>query len=354
MAGKRARVGVIGAGWWSTFAHLPSLSTYPDAELIGLADANPDKAAKAAERFGVPRSFGDYHELLALNPDVVLIATPHDTHYQLAKDALLAGADVMIEKPMVVDPAHGRELVAIARDRGLSLHVGYPYPYMRHSRLLRDVIEAGDLGDILFVSSLFATSVLSFYRGDTAYAGEPDAGAMWAPGTSTYSDPAHGGGQMLTQVTHSSSLVFFLSGLRPADVHAFTDNHDTQVDVWDAVNFRAGSGACGSIASTGTVPNTQKVMEEYRVFGSKGHAALDTSKGTLEVFFNDGTVRKETPLADNEFYPVHLTSRQLVDTFLGKSPVHASGELGLLTVEFLAAALESSRTGQVIHLPREE
>jgi predicted dehydrogenase len=353
MAGKRARVGVIGAGWWSTFAHLPSLSTYPEAELIGLADANPDKAAQAAERFGVPRSFTDHRELLALNPNVVLIATPHDTHYQLAKDALLAGADVMIEKPMVVDPTHGRELVAIARERGLALHVGYPYPYMRHSRLLRDLIESGELGDILFVSSLFATSVLSFYRGDTAYAGVPEAGAMWAPGTSTYSDPAHGGGQMLTQVTHSSSLLFFLTGVRPADVHAFADNHDTKVDVWDAVNFRTGSGACGSVASTGTVAVTQKVMEEYRIFGSKGHAALDTSKGTLEIFFNDGTVRKETPLAENEFYPMHLTSRQLVDTYLGKSPVHVSGDLGLLTVEFLAAALESARTGQVVHLPAE-
>ena len=353
MPGKRARVGVIGAGWWSTFAHLPSLSSYPEAELIGLADANPEKAAQAAERFGVPRYFTDHRDLLALNPDVVLIATPHDTHYQLGKDALLAGADVMIEKPMVVDPAHGRELVAIARERGLALHVGYPYPYMRHSRLLRNLIESGDLGDILFVSSLFATSVLSFYRGDTAYAGEPEAGAMWAPGTSTYSDPAHGGGQMLTQVTHSSSLLFFLTGLRPADIQAFTGNLDTKVDVWDAVNFRTESGACGSVASTGTVPNTQKVIEEYRIFGSKGHAALDTSKGTLEIFFNDGTIRKETPLKENEFYPMHLTSRQLVDTYLGKSPVHASGDLGLLTVEFLAAAIESARTGQVVHLPGE-
>ena len=107
------------------------------------------------------------------------------------------------------------------------------------------------------------------------------------------------------------------------------------------------------VASTGTVPNSQKVMEEYRIFGSNGHAALDTSKGTLEVFSNDGTVRQETPLSDDERYPLHLTSRQLVDTFLGKSPVLASGDLGLLTVEFLAAALESARTGRVVHLIEE-
>ncbi len=53
MAGKRARIGVIGTGWWATFAHLPSLSRYPDAELVGVADIDPTKAERAAERFGV-------------------------------------------------------------------------------------------------------------------------------------------------------------------------------------------------------------------------------------------------------------------------------------------------------------
>lgn len=354
MANKRARVGVIGAGWWTSFVHLPSLVSYPDAELIGIANRGAEKGAQTAAQFGIPRSFTDHHDLLALKPDVVLIATPHDTHYQLAKDALLSGADVMVEKPMVIDADQGRELVTIAQEKGLHLHVGYPYPYMRHSRLLQSLIAAGELGEILFVSSLFATSVLPFYRGITAFAGEPGTGAMWAPGTLTYSDPDKGGGQLLTQMTHSASLMFFLTGIRPAEVHAFTDNLDTRVDVVDAVNFRTASGICGSMASTGTVSGNQKVIEEYRVFGSKGHAALDTSKGTLEIFFNDGTIRKETPLAEDEFYPAHLTSRQLVDTFLGKSPVHASGDLGLLTVEFLAAALESSRTGESIRIPEEE
>src|SRR3954465_13786647 len=140
MPDKRARVGVIGAGWWSTFAHLPSLSTYPDAELIGVADADQSKAQQAADRFGVPRAFADHRALLDLRPDGVVIATPHNTHYALAKDALEAGCDVMVEKPMVVDPAHGRELVALAKEHGRNLHVGYPYPYTRHNRLLHDLI----------------------------------------------------------------------------------------------------------------------------------------------------------------------------------------------------------------------
>ena len=351
MTVRKARIGVIGTGWWATFAHLPSLASSPDVELIGVADADPGKAALAAERFGAAASFGDHRRLLELKPDGVVIATPHHTHYELVRDALLAGCDVMVEKPMVIEPAHGRELVALARERGRNLHVGYPYPHTRHNRLLRDLIAAGELGDILFTTSLFATSPYEFYKGITAFAGEPEAGAMWGPGTDTYSDPAHGGGQLLTQVTHSASLLFFLTGLRPTEVHAFTDPYDTRVDVWDAVSFRTASGAAGSVASTGTVPRTQRVIEEYRIFGSTGHALVDTANGTLAIHYRDGSSRVESQLSADEQYPARQTARQLVDTILGRSSALVTGDLGLLTVEFLAAALESSRTGQVVRLP---
>jgi predicted dehydrogenase len=174
---------------------------------------------------------------------------------------------------------------------------------------------------------------------------------MWGPGTDTYSDPDRGGGQMLTQVTHSASLLFYLTELRPHDVAAFTGNFDTRVDVWDAISFRTATGAAGTFASTGTIPRTQKVVEEHRIFGSNGHALVDTTKGTLAIHFNDGTSREESPLSDEERYPLRQTSRQLVDTILGRSSVQVPGELGLLTVEFLAAALESARTRQVVAMP---
>lgn len=354
MAEHKARIGVIGTGWWATFAHLPSLSTYPDAELIGVADVDGAKARLAAERFGAGQAFDDHRRLLDLRPDGVVVATPHHTHYALVRDALLAGCDVLVEKPMVIEPAHGRELVALARQQGRALHVGYPYPHTRHNRLLRDLVRAGELGDILLTTSLFATSPYEFYKGITAFAGEPEAGAMWGPGADTYSDPARGGGQMLTQVTHSASLLFYLTGLRPTEVHAFTDPYDTRVDVWDAINFRTASGAAGSVASTGTVPRTQRVIEEYRIFGGTGHALVDTARGTLGIYYADGTVRDEPPLSAEEQYPARRPARHLVDTILGRSPALVSGELGLLTVAFLAAALESARTGQVVRMPVSE
>jgi predicted dehydrogenase len=344
------RIGVIGTGWWATAAHLPALVAHPAAEVVGVADLDLAKARQTADRFGVARAFADHRDLLALRPDGVVVVTPHDTHFSLVRDALLAGCDVLVEKPMVVEPAHARELVALARAQGRHLHVGYPYPYTRHNRLLRDLIRDGALGRVLFATSLFATQPVHLYRAEPVVSEEPLAGAMWYPGADTYSEPSRGGGQLLTQVTHSASLLFFLTGLRPVAVHAFTDTYDTRVDVWDAVTFRTADGAVGSIASTGTVALTQQTVEEIRVFGSAGHAAVDTTRGTLTVYLNDGTVREEPPLAADERYPLRQTAQHLVDVLLGRADVHVSGDLGLLTVEFLAAARESARSGRIVPL----
>jgi predicted dehydrogenase len=351
MAKERARIGVIGTGWWATAAHLPGLTAHPDAEIVGVADLDLAKARRTADHFGVARAFGDHRDLLALEPDGVVVVTPHDTHFALVRDALLAGCDVLVEKPMVIESAHALELVDLARTQGRNLHVGYPYPRTRHNRLLRDLIRNGELGRILFATSLFATQPHHLYQGNTVVTDTPIAGAIWWPGKDTYSDPARGGGQLLTQVTHSASLLFFLTGLRPAAVHAFTDNYDTRVDVWDAVNFRTADGAVGSVASTGTVPLTQKTLEEIRIFGSAGHAEVDTTRGTLTIYFAGGAVREEPPLTADERYPMQKTSQHLVDVILGRAEPLVTGDLGLLTVEFLAAARESSKTGEIVPMP---
>lgn len=351
MATGRARIGLIGTGWWATTAHLPGLTAHPDAEIIGVADLDGEKARKTAAHYGIARTFTDHRELLALEPDGVIVVTPHDTHYALARDALLAGADVLIEKPMVIEPAHARELVAIAKERGRNLHVGYPYPYTRHARALRAAIQQGELGEMLLVTSLFATQPHQLYLGNTAGGNAAERAAMWLPGKDTYSDPNRGGGQLLTQVTHSASLLFYLTGLRPTAVHAFTGNYDARVDVWDAVSFQTASGACGTVASTGTVPEIHPTIEEIRIFGSLAHAAIDTTNGTLTVFFRDGTTRAETPLAAEEKYPMQQPSHQLVDVILGRAEPIVTGDLGALTVEFLAAARQSAQTGKVAALP---
>ena len=340
-ADGRARIGVVGAGWWATSFHLPALDAHPRAEIVGVADLTSDKAQRAAERYGAAW-FTDHRELLELGVDGVVVATPHDTHFALTRDALDARADVLVEKPMVVEPEDGRELVRLARTRGRRLHVGYPFPYTRHAIALRELVESGELGTIVTATGLFATAVLPLYRGQIEQPMDVTEGTLWPTSTNTYSDPARGGGHLLTQITHCASLLLHLSGLQPRTVLGQWDSHDTRVDVWDGIVFKTDDGAVATIAGTGTVGLQERRVEEYRLFGTAGHALLDTAAGTLRIELYDGRSIELPPLEADEIYPAQAPATRLVDSLVRDDPVLVSGNLGLLTAELLAAARAGS------------
>jgi predicted dehydrogenase len=350
----RARIGVVGTGWWATSYHLPTLAEHPHAEIVGVADLDQHKAEAAAERYGVRHWFGDHRALLDLGLDGVVVATPHTTHFSLTRDALAAGADVLVEKPMVIEADEARELVRVARRLGRRLHVGYPFPYTRHAQALRSLVEDGALGHLLTSTGLFATSVLPLYRGVIDQPMHVSEGTLWPTGENTYSDPDLGGGQLLTQVTHCASLLLYLTGWRPRTVFAQASSFDTRVDVWNGIVFNTEAGAVATIASTGTVALHERRVEQYRLFGSEGQAVLDTAAGTLRVDLNDGETIEPPPLGPDEIYPAQAPARRLVDAIVDDEPVIVPGELGLLTVELLAAARSSSRSDQPVTLELDE
>lgn len=83
---KRARIGVIGRGWWATYAPLPALVSYPRAEVTAIADSSPERLARGAEHFGITNHFQDYGAMLdRCDLDGVIVATPHNVHYVVAK-----------------------------------------------------------------------------------------------------------------------------------------------------------------------------------------------------------------------------------------------------------------------------
>jgi hypothetical protein len=93
-----------------------------DTEVRAVASRDLGRAQGFAAKYGIPKPYGDYRELIAdPDVDVVYIASPHSGHYDVAKEALLAGKAVLCEKPITVTLAAAEELVTIARDRGVFL-----------------------------------------------------------------------------------------------------------------------------------------------------------------------------------------------------------------------------------------
>ena len=109
------RFGLVGLGWAARGYHLPALSTVPNAEVVGGVDADEAQRSAWTKRTGAP-AFETLDELLAATlPDVVIVATPPDSHADLCIAALEGGAHVICEKPFVMNRRGGRQR---ARGRG--------------------------------------------------------------------------------------------------------------------------------------------------------------------------------------------------------------------------------------------
>src|SRR5437763_172643 len=150
---KELRIGVIGAGWFASRRHLPDIMRHPDLELTALCRRDPEALALLREHFPCPETYTDWREMLERCPlDVVLIATPHNLHYEQAHAGLERGLHVLIEKPMTIQSSEARVLCDVAGASGLTLAVALNPPYWAHCHGIRDAIRSGRIGEVEAVS----------------------------------------------------------------------------------------------------------------------------------------------------------------------------------------------------------
>jgi predicted dehydrogenase len=350
-----ARIGVIGTGWWATRAHLPAIVANPDAALVAIADPIDEKRDRAASVFEPAASYTDHQEMLDNEElDGVVIAVPHTAHFDVAMDSLRAGCHLMLEKPMVVESRHAATLVEESAKRNLEIIVGYPYHYNQQVLAAREWISSGEIGELLYVHSLFASIVWDLLRGDVDLVAEAVGFTITPTGTDTYGDPAlSGGGQAILQITHSAAMLLFMTGLKPTDVFAFMENRDLRVDLVDALTVRFEGGCIGTIGSTGSAVRTQEELLEYRLYGTEGHILFDLTTSELGLFRADGSVtRNPVALATSsattysDAYPEDAPVNNLVGVILGRDENRSPAPLAAEVVRLLEAAYESARTGQ--------
>jgi predicted dehydrogenase len=145
------KIGLVGLGYWG-----PNLArNFGElADLRWLCDLDPELRERFAERYPNARVTGDFDELLG-DPELeaVVIATPAPTHYELAKRALEAGKHVLVEKPPALNAADAEDLLATAEATGLVLMPGHLLLYHPAVRAVKELIDAGELGEVFCVYS---------------------------------------------------------------------------------------------------------------------------------------------------------------------------------------------------------
>ena len=144
------RVGLIGLGYWGP-NHARVLSELPETELVAVADVSETAIRLVRGRYPAVRTTLDPNDVIdAPEIDAVIIATPTSTHHSLTLAALEADKHVLCEKPLATSTAECDELIAAAEGNGRVLFVGHTFIFNPAVRMMREFIEAGEVGEVLY------------------------------------------------------------------------------------------------------------------------------------------------------------------------------------------------------------
>ena len=146
------KVGVVGCGYWGPHL-IRNLFDMVDVELVVVAEQRDERLQYLRRSYPTVRLFADYRKLLECDIDAVVIATPIQTHFELARDALLAGKHILVEKPLATNVAEATELVRLAAAEDRILMVGHTFLYNPAVRELRRLVQEGELGRIYYGDS---------------------------------------------------------------------------------------------------------------------------------------------------------------------------------------------------------
>ena len=163
--GKALKAAVIGAGMISK-EHLSFLSQSEQAELVGVCDLSPAAAKYAVQRFQAGAAYTDYQKmLLETKPEVVHVLTPPQTHRKLAIDCLQSGAHVICEKPIAPTYDEFKQMWSVAQQQGKHLIENHNYRFNQTIQAIKQLVDAGTLGQIQEVEVRMALGI----RGGSRY-----------------------------------------------------------------------------------------------------------------------------------------------------------------------------------------
>ena len=153
---QKIRLGYVGCGFMAQKVHLPNFHAIPDCDLVALAEVRQELGQRVQTRFGIPKLYPDHHAMLA-DPeiDAIAVSAAFSVQGDIARDALLAGKDVFMEKPMAVALSQADAILAAEQASGRRLMVGYMKRHDAGNELVKTQLTqfraSGELGPITYV-----------------------------------------------------------------------------------------------------------------------------------------------------------------------------------------------------------
>lgn len=247
---KRVRVGVIGAGGMCNSVHLPSLRDMEDVEVVAVCDLVEERARRTAEKFGIPKTYVSYHQMLAQGGlDAIFCLVEPSNHFHVVMACLQAGLDTFMEKPPGITLYQAESMMRQAEAKDRFLMVGFNRRYIP---VVREVKRAFDA--ITKVTQVEGC----FYKYGT---GAFDRGGLNAFESDTI---------------HAVDLVRWIADAVPVEAYTLTASHqEPVVNAWNSVT-RFDNGTIGILKAN---YRTGGRVHRFEMHGPGASAFLNLGMG---------------------------------------------------------------------------
>jgi predicted dehydrogenase len=270
----KLRIGVVGTGGIARNRHIPWFSKHPNVQIVAASDPVQASVDEVTAQYNIAGKYTDYNEMFAKEQlDAAIICTPNKFHAPASIAALESGLHVLCEKPMALDPAEGRAMLAAANKAGKTLSIGFHYRHMAPVRAAKRIVDAGELGNIYMVR------VTALRR-----RGIPS----W--GTFVHKD-IQGGGAMIDFGVHLLDTALWLIGNpKPVEVSASLSQHlGTKPNVnpwgqWNYKEFTVEDQVAGFVRFENGITLMMECSWALNVPESKENVSLSGTDAGLEVF----------------------------------------------------------------------
>ncbi|MDR3319332.1 MAG: Gfo/Idh/MocA family oxidoreductase [Clostridiales bacterium] len=354
----KLRYGIIGCGGIANGKHMPAIKKLDtEIEITAFCDIIEERAEKANVEFGNGKGkvFTDYRELLKEKLDAVCVCTPNVSHCEISVAALGSGKNVMCEKPMAINYAEAKLMVAAQKKSGKLLTVGYQNRYRPDSLYLKKECENGALGDIYFVK---------------AHAVRRRAVPTWGV---FLDEEKQGGGPLIDIGTHALDLsLYMMNNYEPSYCVGTTYhklNNDTETanawGDWDPKKFTVEDSAFGFVVmkngatvilESSWALNTLEVREaaatlsgtragaELKDGGLKINGVKHNAQYTEEPNFNAGGVAFFA--GGGKVEPADVECATFLNAVKGKGELVVRPEQAAVVTMILEGIYASARTGK--------
>ncbi|WP_342538106.1 Gfo/Idh/MocA family oxidoreductase [Sporosarcina sp. FSL K6-1540] len=323
------KIGMMSFAHMHAYSYAEGLKNIPNVELVGIYDDNVERGQEVAVNYNTIH-YSDQADFLAQEMDAVIICSENNRHKEMVLNAAKAKKHILCEKPIATSLDDATEMIQVCEDNNVTLQIAYPVRFSSPIRELKEMIDKGELGDIV--------AFRSTNRGQN-------------PGGWFIDEEQSGGGAVLDHTVHMLDIMRWYLNEEVTEVRAFVDSYFHDVDIDDAgiLTFEFKNGVIASHDASWSRFTEYPTWGDatIEVIGTKQTVKVDAFKEHFRMFGSGSKSLEHVFFGNDMDYGLILDFVNCVKE--GKEP-SITGYDGLKSLEVSLAAYQSSELKRAIKL----